>query len=108
MAVYRAEHIAENAIAMVPVRGYVNSTNYSNDSIRWLDFISETEGIEIKHALNGQGEKRLGGISVDGFSEQTNTVYQYHVRIFIVFFFSYFFDASPFISKCGITFSFLK
>lgn len=79
MAVYRSEHIKENAIAMVPVRGYINKTNYSNEAIRWLDYVAFSEGILIQHALNGSGEKKIAGISVDGFCAATNTVYQFHV-----------------------------
>ncbi|XP_054706741.1 uncharacterized protein LOC129216552 [Uloborus diversus] len=65
---------------MVPVNGYVNNTNFSADSIRWLDFVSETTGQQIQHALNAKGEKKIAGISVDGFCEATKTVYQYHVN----------------------------
>lgn len=82
MAVFRASHIKENTIAMVPTRGYVNNTNFSNDAIRWLDFVSKTQHISIKHALNDLGERRIGGMSVDGYCQENNTVYQYHVCIF--------------------------
>ncbi|KFM83192.1 hypothetical protein X975_12725, partial [Stegodyphus mimosarum] len=36
MATYQSGHIQPDTIAMVPTHGYVNSTNYSPDSIRWL------------------------------------------------------------------------
>ncbi|GFQ82228.1 uncharacterized protein TNCT_105281 [Trichonephila clavata] len=62
---------------MVPVQGYCNSTNFSRDSIRWLDFVAHTEGHRILHALNGTGESKIAGYSVDGFCKETNTVYQY-------------------------------
>lgn len=80
MAAYRAHHIQPNTIAMMPIQGYVNSTNYSPDSIRWLDFIAETEGLNIQHALNSIGEYRVDGISVDGFCKETNTIYQFQVN----------------------------
>nr|XP_042894554.1 uncharacterized protein LOC122268626 [Parasteatoda tepidariorum] len=35
MAVYRSRHLQANTIAMVPVNGYINNTNYSSDAIRW-------------------------------------------------------------------------
>lgn len=82
MAAYRFKHLRKSSIAMVPVRGYVNRTNYSVDAIRWLDFIATKEDIFIEHALNGYGERKFDGISVDGFCEETNTVYQYHVILF--------------------------
>ncbi|XP_035204371.1 uncharacterized protein LOC118179300 [Stegodyphus dumicola] len=75
MATYRSGHIQPNTIAMVPTRGYVNSTNYSPDSIRW--FVAASEGIALQHALNGSGEHRIAGISVDGFCQATQTVYQF-------------------------------
>ncbi|XP_035219129.1 uncharacterized protein LOC118192299 [Stegodyphus dumicola] len=78
MAVYRSRHIIPNTIAMIPVGGYINRTNHSPDCIRWLDFIAQKESIEIEHALNGKGERRLDGISVDGYCKETNTVYQYY------------------------------
>ncbi|GFR34105.1 uncharacterized protein TNCT_314611 [Trichonephila clavata] len=62
---------------MVPVQGYCNSTHFSRDSIRWLDFVARTEGHRILHALNGTGEPKIAGYSVDGFCKETNTVYQY-------------------------------
>lgn len=80
MAIYRSRHMKKDTIAMVPMHGYLNNTNYSPDSIRWLDFISATEGITIQHALNGLGERRIGEISVDGYCEESKTAYQFHVR----------------------------
>lgn len=89
MATYRSGHIRENSIAMVPVHGYINKTNYSRDSIQWLDFVAFTENLQIQHALNKTGEHKIAGISVDGFCEATKTIYQYHVRF--VFSFKHFF-----------------
>ncbi|GFR31396.1 uncharacterized protein TNCT_195051 [Trichonephila clavata] len=62
---------------MIYVQGYCNSTNVSRDSIRWLDFVARTEGHRIRHALNGTGEPKIAGYSVDGFCKETNSVYQY-------------------------------
>ncbi|PRD25967.1 UNVERIFIED_CONTAM: hypothetical protein NCL1_39395 [Trichonephila clavipes] len=55
MAVYRLDHIKPKMIAMIPVQGYCNFTNFSRDSIRWLDFDAQTEGHRILHSLNGTG-----------------------------------------------------
>lgn len=79
MAYFRSVHIQLETIATIPTNGYVNNTNYSMDSIRWLDFMAESENIQIQHALNGRGEIKVGGKSVDGFCSQTNTIYQFHV-----------------------------
>ncbi|XP_035234223.1 uncharacterized protein LOC118206055 isoform X2 [Stegodyphus dumicola] len=77
MATYRSGHIQPNTIAIVPTHGYVNSTNYSPDSIRCLDFVAASKGIAIQHALNSFAEHRIAGISVEGFCEETQTVYQF-------------------------------
>lgn len=45
---------------------------YSKASIAWLRQFSN-----VRHALNG-GEVTICGAKVDGFDENTNTVYQYH------------------------------
>lgn len=88
MAVYMSMHIKDKTIAMVPVRGYVNSVNYSVESIRWLEFIAASEGLNIKHALNGHGEKKIAGIYVDGYCKETNTIYQFHVSFLNNFIFA--------------------
>lgn len=85
MATYRSNHIQPDTIAMVPVHGYVNKTNFSPDSIRWLDYVATTQNLRIQHALNGRGERKIAGVSVDGFCEETNTVYQYQVTFLIIF-----------------------
>lgn len=80
MAVYRSLHIKKDSIGMIPTQGYLNRTNFSRDSIRWMDFLMfKEEGLEIEHAMNGRGERKIHGISVDGYCEKTNTIYQYHV-----------------------------
>lgn len=83
MATFRSSHIQPDTIAMVPVHGYINKTNYSPDSIRWLDFVSATQGVRIQHALNETGERKIAGVSVDGFCAENNTVYQYQVKYFL-------------------------
>ncbi|KAF8794344.1 hypothetical protein HNY73_002335 [Argiope bruennichi] len=77
MAAYRNSHIKDDTIAMVPAHGYRSGKNYSPDAIRWLDYISSCEGIEIQHSLNKNGERKIGGVFVDGYCEETKTVYQY-------------------------------
>ncbi|KAG8177809.1 hypothetical protein JTE90_021142 [Oedothorax gibbosus] len=78
MACFRSQHIPANLIAMMPSNGYINTTNFSRDSIRWLEWVAHQESITICHALNGAGEVKVGGISVDGFCQSTRTIYQFH------------------------------
>ncbi|KMQ82024.1 putative dna polymerase-like protein, partial [Lasius niger] len=77
MAAYRSKHIPSGKIGMVPVTGYVNKTRNSPDALRWLDFVACTQNIQIQHALNGTGEVKIAGYSVDGFCQATKTIYQY-------------------------------
>ena len=43
---------------------------------KWLSYISEKEDLYIQHVRNG-GEKRFGDYSLDGYCEETNTVYEF-------------------------------
>lgn len=86
MATFRSGHIKSLTIAMVPVHGYVNRTNFSPDSIRWLDFVAHKEGLHIQHALNDAGEQKISGVSVDGFCRENKTIYQFQVKKYFFFF----------------------
>jgi hypothetical protein len=52
---------------------------YSYKCISWLDNISNITGLYIKHMLNG-GEYKIPGTryTVDGYCEETNTIYEFH------------------------------
>ena len=77
MTIYRSNYMPKETIAIVPE--YAKTDNYSKMSIIWLNYVSN--GNIIKHALNG-GEKELTidnkAYKVDGFCEETNTVYEYY------------------------------
>ncbi|GBM60991.1 hypothetical protein AVEN_264335-1 [Araneus ventricosus] len=109
MAAYRSNHITENTNVMVPIEGYVAKSNYSQDSIRWLDFVTVTEGIKNHHALNGR-EQNIERYFVDGFCPENNRVYQYHAsciflkKILSVIFEEGLADAS-FLGVTGMVFS---
>ena len=45
-------------------------------AVKWLSYISEKEDLYIQHVRNG-GEKRVGDYSLDGYCEETNTVYEF-------------------------------
>ena len=74
MTIYRSNYMPNNEISVV--KEIINSETYSKISIAWLDWISERDGVYIKHALNG-GEKTLPFGKVDGFCQETNTVYEF-------------------------------
>lgn len=75
MAIYRSKYLIENTIAILEEEFHKDT--YSKESICWLDYIMEQDKINIQHALN-DGEKILLGNRVDGYCEETNTVYQFH------------------------------
>ena len=77
MTIYRSNYMPKKTIAIVPES--VKTDNFSKMSIMWWNYVSN--GNSIKHALNG-GEKKLTiddkTYKVDGFCEETNTVYEFY------------------------------
>ena len=77
MMIYQSNYMSKKTIAIVPE--YTKTDNFSKMSIIWLNYMSN--GDNIKHALNG-GEKKLTignkTYKVDGFCEETNTVYEFY------------------------------
>ena len=54
------------------------NSNYSKQSIVYLNFISKYYNINIQHAENGNEYKILHIGKADGYCEKTNTIYEYH------------------------------
>ena len=79
MTIYRSNYMPKDTIAIVPE--YNKTDNYSKMSIIWLNYMSKAKNLNIQHALNG-GEKKLTiddkTYKVDGFCEETNTVYEFY------------------------------
>ena len=77
MKIYRSNYVPKKTIAIVPE--YAKTDNFSKMSIILSYYMSN--GFNIKHALNG-GEKKLTlgnkTYKVDGFCEETNTVYEFY------------------------------
>jgi hypothetical protein len=78
-AVYKAKFMPANTIARVPPNGY-GKVQYSNEALEWLEYLRIYEGkAELRHAGNSPlGEKQIGDYFVDGFHEETNTVFEYY------------------------------
>jgi hypothetical protein len=84
MAVYRSKYLKEKTIGVIPKNLYRNGKKpYSKSSIEWLEFISVQTKTKIQHADHG-GERVISDVDlgktyhVDGFCEQTNTVYEFY------------------------------
>ena len=77
MTIYRSNYMPKKTIAIVPE--YAKTDKFSKMSIIWLNYMSN--GVNIQHALSG-GEKKLmignKTYKVDGFCEETNTVYEFY------------------------------
>ena len=73
--VYRTNFLKENTIAIFNSDRQLKMKQ-SNMALKWLSFVSEKEGICIEHVRNG-GEKRVGRYSLDGYHEESNTVYEF-------------------------------
>ena len=74
MTIYRCNYMPNNEIAVV--KDVTRCETYSKISIGWLDWLSKRDGVNIKHALNG-GEETLPFGKVDGFCEESKTVYEF-------------------------------
>ena len=73
MTMYRSDCMPFYSIGVV--KEITRGETYSESSIAWLDWISQRDNVEIKHALNG-GEVTLPDIGkIDGFCG--NTVYEF-------------------------------
>ncbi|XP_078355818.1 uncharacterized protein LOC144640593 [Oculina patagonica] len=81
----RQNRMAPNTIASEPLHGWRLKSNHSKVSLEWLHWqehclgeSSNDHGFRIRHAAN-QGEYRIPNscYTVDGYDEQTNTVYEF-------------------------------
>ena len=78
-AIYRIKFLNPDTIAVVNEAPH---ETYSIKSIKWLKYVSIQNNIDIKHACHGgeQSIKLSTGkiIKVDGYHQDSNTVYQFH------------------------------
>ena len=59
--------------------GYKKQTAYSKQGIQWIEYLIKETGHNIRHAENSpHQEYQIGSYSVDGYCEETNTVYEFH------------------------------
>jgi hypothetical protein len=75
----RKRFLKPNTIGLIPPGGYSGNINYSIKSKMWLVYREQTDGYTILHATNGREYKppeRLNLI-VDGFCDETRTVYKF-------------------------------
>lgn len=77
MHTFRKNFLKPDTIATVPHGGYTRKDRHSKESLRWLKWVSHSENVDIRHAGNGR-EFKVDNLRVDGYCQETNTVYEYH------------------------------
>ena len=70
------------SIALIPAFGYPNPGAYSYKSYIWLTMVSLERNIQIQHAKNSLKEKRIGKYKIDGWHEESGTVFEFHGCVF--------------------------
>ena len=73
--VFRKTFLQEDTIAVIPPGGYPSQQKQSPIAFKMLAWLAERDNIYIQHGRNG-GEKRIGKYPVDGFNEETNTIWE--------------------------------
>ena len=76
---FKANYLRENTIAQIPAGGYENH-KYSSKSLEWLEFLNTTQNRKIIHKLNSPTgtEIQISKFRVDGFEEETKTVFEFN------------------------------
>ncbi|TPX53505.1 DNA-directed DNA polymerase [Powellomyces hirtus] len=79
MSTYRSMFMPEESIPTVHTDG---ARRYSEKSIKWLEYLRDTQYADMQHSLRGREKwiKRDGGkkFFVDGFSPSSNTVFEFN------------------------------
>ncbi len=78
MHVFKKKFLKPKTIAIIPPGGHNRREIQSNMALRWLMYISESQGVNIQHARS-RGEKKIRGYKVDGYDQENNTVYEIKV-----------------------------
>ena len=67
--------LKEDTIAVIPPCGYLPEQKQSVITLKMLAWMAQRDNIVVQHARNA-GEKRIGKYLVDGYNEDTNTVWE--------------------------------
>jgi hypothetical protein len=67
----------KDSIPWIPAIGYSHKEKTSQKADQWLKYISQSEGIFIRHSKN-YGEKKLGPYKVDGYCKEKKRIYEFH------------------------------
>jgi hypothetical protein len=75
--IFRCNFLVKNKILILLPRGYDAHEKQSRKGIMWLNYVSCTEGIHIRHAQNGR-ELKIGKFKMDGYCEAKQMVYEFN------------------------------
>jgi hypothetical protein len=66
-------------IGLIPTGGYSCNKNYSKKALMWLLHMQQVDNCHIMHARNGREYRlpELPNFNVDGYCEETRTVYEF-------------------------------
>ena len=67
-----------DTIGLIPTGGYSGNVNHGKKAMMWLVYGEQLDSCRIMHGRNGREFRlpKLPRLSVDGFCEETNTVYE--------------------------------
>ncbi|XP_070546210.1 uncharacterized protein [Ptychodera flava] len=75
--VLRKNFLKKDTIGVIPDHGYIQRRNQSVIALQWLEWITFKNDVNIQHVHNG-GEKKIDRYWVDGYDDESNTVYEMH------------------------------
>lgn len=75
--VFRKNFLRERSIVIIPPHGYKPQDKQSVISLKWSAYTAQSSNVSIRHSRNF-GEQRIGKYRVDGYHEESNTVYEVH------------------------------
>jgi len=75
--VYTRNYMPENSIGIIPDNGYDPKHKTSLKCQQWLNYISDTQEVNINHAKNG-GEEHCGQYLLDGVDKINKKIYEFH------------------------------
>ena len=74
---WRTKFLKENTVALIPLRALQRNRPQSKEALEWLEWEASESNRNIRHRFN-EGERQIGRFFVDGFCEETHTVYEYY------------------------------
>jgi hypothetical protein len=81
LKIYRSNFLEKNVIGQIPAEGYGGNVNQSVIALYWLRDVEETlhaDGLIVHSKLSSEGEVMILNRHVDGYCEETKTIYQFH------------------------------